>query len=232
MHKGTIIAISWPETLVVKEGKWYDPLMSSLGFIKDNYYKVGHAAMLLIDNQTGKVNYFDFGRYHTPLKMGRVRSEVTDPDLKLCTTAQFDDFENIVNLESILLEVDEMPSSHGDGKTLASVLKEIDYQKAYNKITSMQNKGAIDYGPIVMKGTNCSRFVAQVTRYSTTNWIVKLLLKVPYTVSPSPRSNIRVIKNTIGYYIVENGMVTRTLSFLTKTIFRKRIPALSIVPKN
>jgi len=228
MHKGTIIAISWPETLVVKEGKWYDAPMIFMGFIKDNYYKVGHAAMLLIDNETGNVEYFDFGRYHTPLKMGRVRSVKTDPDLVFTTRAQFDESDNILNLESILLEIDSMPTSHGDGKTLASVLKDVDYDKAFNKINTMQSEGAIDYGPFALKGTNCSRFVAQVSRHSTTNLMVKLLLKVPYTITPSPLSNIRVIKNTFGHYVVQDGVVYQKPS----TIYRKRIPALNYVRKN
>ena len=232
MHKGTIIAISWPETLVVKEGKWYDGLMTFLGFLKDDYYKVGHAAMLLIDNETGHIQYMDFGRYHTPLKMGRVRSEITDPDLKFSTNAQFDEYDCITNLENILVEVDAMPSSHGDGKTLASVLTSIDYDKANNKALSTQNQGVVAYGPIVIKGTNCSRFVAQVSRASTSNWLVKMLLAIPYTVSPSPRSNIRVIKNTIGYYEVDNGVASLKPAYLTSKIFRRKLPVFNIARKN
>jgi len=232
MHKGIIIAISWPETLVVKEGKWYDMPMTFLGFVKNNYYKVGHAAMLLIDNENGNVEYFDFGRYHTPLKMGRVRSVVTDPDLEITTRAQFDEYGGISNLENILLEVDTMPTSHGDGKALASVLTEVDYNKALNKINAIQQKGAVDYGPFALKGTNCSRFVAQVSRHATNNWIVKTLLTIPYTVTPSPRSNIRVIKNTVGYYEVEEGNVLLKPAYLTTKIFRRKLPAFNFARKN
>jgi len=232
LHKGTIIAISWPYTLVVKEGKWYDTPMTYFGFIKDNYYKVGHAAMLLIDSETGHISYMDFGRYHTPMKMGRVRSEITDPDLIFSTKALFDDYGSITNMESILLEVDAMPTSHGDGKTLASVLTDIDYKKAYNKALAIQNKGAVDYGPFVLKGTNCSRFVAQVSRTATNNWLIKALLAIPYTVTPSPRSNIRVIKNTMGYFEIENGNISLKPAYLTTKIFRRKLPAFNFARKN
>ena len=45
-------------------------------------YRVGHSAIILINNELESINYFDFGRYHTPNGFGRVRDEVTDPDLK------------------------------------------------------------------------------------------------------------------------------------------------------
>lgn len=221
MNNGTIIAISWPETLVVKEGKWYDKPMEWIGVVKENHYKVGHAAMLLINHKSGKINYFDFGRYHTPLKKGRVRSEITDPDLKLNIRAMFNEQDKLANLESILHEVDQMPTSHGDGKTLASVLYNVNFDKAQNKILDMQNKEVIDYGPFVIGGTNCSRFVAQVARYATQDFWVKLKLFIPYTVSPTPLSNVKLIKSEVGYYKVENGEVS-VESIIPNNLFKIR----------
>ena len=81
-NSATIIVLAWPDTKVVHEGKWYDIPMRWIGAIKDGHYKAGHAAFLLINNKSGDIQYFDFGRYHTPLKFGRVRSKILIQTLK------------------------------------------------------------------------------------------------------------------------------------------------------
>ncbi len=62
----TIIALAWPDTKVIHEGKWYDTPMKWLGILKDGYYSAGHAAFLLVNHNNNDVHYFDFGRYQTP----------------------------------------------------------------------------------------------------------------------------------------------------------------------
>ena len=78
MQKGTIIVLAWPEGMVKNADSWYDFFLS-----KNGMYRVGHSAIILINNELESINYFDFGRYHTPNGFGRVRDEVTDPDLKI-----------------------------------------------------------------------------------------------------------------------------------------------------
>ena len=63
-----------------------------------------------------------------------------------------------------------------------------------------QEKGAIPYGPFVRNGTNCSRFVATISRKAEPSFLKKLRLKFPFTISPSPKRNVS-IANT-NYYIV------------------------------
>ena len=45
-------------------------------------YRVGHAALILVDKDTGTCSYYDFGRYGTPDGYGRVRNPSDDHDLK------------------------------------------------------------------------------------------------------------------------------------------------------
>ncbi|MDG1476968.1 MAG: hypothetical protein P8Q14_07460, partial [Vicingaceae bacterium] len=153
---GTIIALAWPDTKVVCEGKWYDEPMRWVGAIKDGRYNAGHAAFLLIENATGNIQYFDFGRYHTPIKYGRVRSELTDPDIEMKHSALINK-GLITNLDEILLERYNNKACHGDGKLTASIVKNIDYNKALNKVMKMQAREAIYYGPFEFRGTTCSR---------------------------------------------------------------------------
>lgn len=197
--KGAIIALAWPNTKVTQEGKWYDIPMRWLGFIKNGYYTVGHAAFVLVDFETLEYKYYDFGRYHTPPKHGRVRSYDTDPELKLMTKADIKDGK-IQNIEALMSELQDKKACHGDGELWASSYYTINLEKATNKALAMQNKGTICYGPLNIKGTNCSRFVAQVTKAATTCPFMKIKLTLPYTISASPKFNIRIINNSVKYY--------------------------------
>jgi len=196
--RGTFIALAWPNTQVVKEGKWYDMPMKWLGFVKNGYYKVGHAALLIIDHENGMVNYFDFGRYHTPLKMGRVRDKETDPDLCINTIALFSQQGAILNIDDILNEVADNESNHGEGEMLASLHKGINHNKVMAYAKQMQSKGVIAYGPLVWGGTNCSRFVGRVAREATSNMVISFLLNFPYTFSQTPKSAVRIVALSSG----------------------------------
>ena len=101
---GTLVPLAWPETPAVIEGKWYDTPMKWIGIVKDNKWPVGHAAMLLIDHSNGEVHYMDFGRYHSPIKQGRVRDKYTDPDIEVQTKAIIKN-KQVINLEELLHEL-------------------------------------------------------------------------------------------------------------------------------
>ena len=208
LSKGSIIALAWPETRVIREGKWYDYLTRKLGFLDGDHYVVGHAALVLIDYRDGAAHYFDFGRYHTPLKTGRVRNAFTDPELILKTRCFKKEDGQTQNLELLLSELHTKKATHGDGTLFASEYQEINFDSAYNRAIEMQQKGVIDYGPIHLTGTNCSRFVASIALAGNTDLITSILLRIPYTISPSPRSNIRIISNTPYFYKVEPGRIS------------------------
>ena len=210
---GTLIALAWPETKVIQEGKWYDEPMRWINVIKDGHYNAGHAAFLLIDNATGLIEYFDYGRYHTPMKYGRVRDKHTDPDIEIKLKANFQD-HLITNLDEILFDRYNTKACHGDGKLTASIVKNIDYDKAYNKAKEMQAREAIYYGPFEFTGSTCSRFVAKVVLASTNDWLTKLLILIPYTISATPRSNNKVLNDCSTYLeIVDGKLFSRKSKF-------------------
>jgi len=191
MPNSLAIALAWPETFCKKAGAWYDQPAELLGISKNNFYKVGHSAIVLVNPKNGHCCYFDFGRYHAPLGYGRVRDEVTDHELKINTTALLNKDLDLMNYKDIIDEVQQNPSCHGDGQLYAG-LSLINFQNAYGKAKKMQNQGAINYGPFTHKGTNCSRFVNSILINSCLSPILKLKLISPKTLSPTP---IGIVKN-------------------------------------
>ncbi|MBS1740485.1 DUF6695 family protein [Elizabethkingia miricola] len=195
MRNGIAIALAWPQTLCKNAGAWYDLPMKWLGLNKSNYYKVGHAAIVLINKKTGACHYFDFGRYHAPYQHGRVRSAVTDHDLTMKTKAVIENGE-LCNYWEIVHELFGNTSSHGDGDLHAAYC-EIEFEKAYGKAIAMQQQSPIKYGPFLPKGTNCSRFVNTVILSGNPKWLYKLVLALPKTLSPTPIGNVKSLNNYI-----------------------------------
>jgi hypothetical protein len=194
-HTGFAIAIAWPETWCKQSGAWYDGFINRLGISKHHYYKVGHAALVLIDDKTGRCHYFDFGRYHTPFQHGRARSENTDDGLKMKTRALIsEDKKQILNFEEILTELQQNPECHGEGNIHASYSK-INFEKALAKAEQMQQQSPIRYGPFQYNGSNCSRFVNTALRAGNPNWkeTFKLNFLVPLT--PTPMNNVNSFGN-------------------------------------
>jgi hypothetical protein len=196
-NTGFAIAVAWPETYCKQPGYWYDGLMNLLGFSHNYYYKVGHAALVLINSETNKCQYFDFGRYHTPFKHGRVRSEQTDHSLKINTLANIsNDACSLLNFEEILTELQVNAECHGEGKLHASYCP-VNFEKALNKAYQLQMNSPIAYGPFVDNGTNCSRFVNAciIAGKPTRKFVFKLRANVLLT--PTPLDNINALSNKI-----------------------------------
>ena len=194
MLKDFIIVLAWPEGMVAAAGSWYDKVFSTNG-----KYRVGHSALVLVNSTNNQINYFDFGRYHSPFGFGRVRDSETDPDIILKSKPIISD-NSIDNIEEILLEISNLKATHGHGTLYASILKNIDFNKAFEKAKEIQNMGLISYGPIVLTGTNCSRFVTTIMLASKPNWATRLRLKYPFCLSPSPKRNISIANS--NYYVV------------------------------
>jgi hypothetical protein len=195
VQKDFIITLAWPEGWCAAPGSWYDKIASNNG-----RYKVGHAALVLINSDTKKSHYFDFGRYHTPSGYARARDVETDPELALID-AEIQSGE-LVNIEEILLQLSEMKATHGEGKMYASLLTQINFNKGFLKAKSVQKVGMLPYGPFIRKGSNCSRFVATVIKSSGLSFIKKLRFKYPFSIVPSPKRNVCISNH--HYYIVDN----------------------------
>tara|TARA_B110000211_G_C14000487_1_gene518229 strand:+ start:847 stop:1260 length:414 start_codon:yes stop_codon:yes gene_type:complete len=132
--KDFIIPLAWPESLVRTAEGPYDFIMKSINLCKDDYYKAGHAAFLLIEASTGSVQYFDFGRYITPNKQGRVRSETTDPELTFTLKAEIKN-GNIININELIEYTGQHPDTHGSGTLYTGIHKGVNHQLASLYIT-------------------------------------------------------------------------------------------------
>ena len=194
MQNDFIIVLAWPEGMVAAAGAWYDGILS-----KDGKYRVGHSALVLVNSSTNQLHYIDFGRYHSPFGFGRVRDLETDPDISLKSKPIILG-NSIDNIKEILLEIFNIKATHGHGTLYASILKNIDFNKAYEKAKEIQNRGLISYGPVVLTGTNCSRFVTTIMLASKPHWLTKLRLKLPFCLSPSPKRNISIANSS--YHVV------------------------------
>jgi len=194
-NRGFAIALAWPETLCKQAGAWYDTPMQLLGLCQNNYYKVGHSAVVLVDPESGSCHYFDFGRYHAPYGYGRVRDHETDHELKICTKASIENNCRIENMEAIMTELLKNTSCHGTGKLLASYCQ-IDFNKALAKAKRWQEKSPWKYGPFIWNGTNCSRFVRTIILAGQPEWKYRIGLGLPATVSPTPLWNVRSLDYT------------------------------------
>ncbi|MFC0263733.1 DUF6695 family protein [Fontibacter flavus] len=197
--KGFAIILAWPQTFCKQAGGWYDPILGLLGISKNHYYQVGHAAVVLVNADNGTLHYFDFGRYHTPFGFGRVRSEKTDPDLKMAQKANIS-YGSILNLTEILIELKNRKACHGKGNLYGSLI-EVDFSLAYKKAMYLQQISPIPYGPFVFKGNNCSRFVNDVVRAGKPSFVTWLKLMFPWTFSPTPIGNVKAA----GKYLTING---------------------------
>jgi hypothetical protein len=189
------IALAWPEFYCKQSCSWYDVYTDKLGISKNNFYKVGHAAVLLVDIKNTECKYFDFGRYHAPFQYGRARGEETDHELKFYTKPIFSkDFSTILNYKELLSDLQNNEGCHGEGNLYSSYTK-INFEKAYKKAKEIQDASPVAYGPFVYKGTNCSRFVNTVIRAGEPkfwDWF-KLYFFLPLT--PTPRTNIKALSH-------------------------------------
>lgn len=194
---GFAIAIAWPQTYCKQPGAWYDSITTLLGINHNNYYKVGHAALVLIDSTNLKAHYFDFGRYHSPYQHGRVRSAKTDDELDLKTIPRLNkNATEIENYKEILLELQSNAGCHGEGELHASYCA-IHFTKAYTKVQTMLESEFIPYGPFRANGSNCSRFVnsAILAGHPAVKMQLKLRYKLPFT--PTPISNVRALQHQV-----------------------------------
>ena len=198
MQKDFIIALAWPEGMVVASGAWYDKCFSTNG-----KYRVGHSALILVNAKTNKLHYMDFGRYHTPLGFGRVRDAETDPDVGIPFLAEIDNGE-IKNINKILKEAAYKKANHGEGALYSSVLSGVNFKSAFKYAKQMQNRAAVKYGPFIVNGTNCSRFVSSVIQHSSPGLIKMMRLKFQFCISPSPKRNVSICNR--NFYITnKNG---------------------------
>ncbi len=219
-NSGIILTLAYPDTIVMIADEWYSSYLRYLGVGKKNYVRAGHAALILINKQTGILEYHDFGRYITPEPNGRVRGSTTDGELEFPLKAIIEDGE-IKNLNEILEFLATHPKlTHGDGKMVASVCDAIDYDKARSYITRMQKLEFIRYAAFIKDASNCARFVTDSLIASVTNARIKRKLIKSKGFTPSTVGNV-LIANTKSetYEVSEKG----DISIFTSTVGKENI---------
>lgn len=194
---GFAIAIAWPELYCKQSGGWYEPITQLFGINRNNYYRAGHAALVLIDISNKRCHYFDFGRYHSPFDHGRVRGALTDHELEMKTVPVISkDGNSIDNYEDILNELQLNPACHGEGNIHAAYCL-IDFQAAYDKAIQMQNAHHWPYGPFRYKGSNCSRFVNTTILAGKPDFWQKIRLQWFVPLTPTPLNNVNALNNKV-----------------------------------
>ncbi|MDO5971607.1 hypothetical protein Q4Q35_17520 [Flavivirga aquimarina] len=195
---GIILTLAYPDTIVMVSEEWFSPYLRFIGVGKKNYLRAGHAALVLIDKNTGVLEYHDFGRYITPEPNGRVRGRDTDNELDFPIKADIEN-DRIKNLNDILEFLGTHPKlTHGDGKLVASVCNTVDYKKARAHITSMQKKAFIRYAAFIKDACNCARFVTDALIASVTDLTIKTKLEKSKWFTPSTVGNV-LLADTENY---------------------------------
>jgi Family of unknown function (DUF6695) len=216
-NSGFIITLAYPETVVRVADEWFSPFLRYIGIGKKNYVKAGHAGLVLIDKKTGILEYHDFGRYITAQSTGRVRGKDTDNELDFSLKAEIEDGK-IKNLDEILKFLATNPKIiHGKGKLVASLCDAVNYDKARNYITMMQQRHFIRYGVFIKEASNCSRFVTTTLIASVADASIKKKLIKSTRFTPSTVGNV-VIANTGNciYEVSEEGQIFEFTSSVRK----------------
>ena len=208
VFKDFIIPLAWPEAPVRTAGGHYDKLLEFFKLYRNGYYKAGHAAFLLVNHENGNIDYFDFGRYISPDKNGRARSKETDPEVIFNLKAEIKD-GSIVNLVEIIKAIGAHPQTHGEGTLYAGIQEGVNHTKAIRYIKSVQAAPFTPYGPFVINGTNCSRFVAQTIAKSIKGNGLKFLF--PWYLTPAPLGNIFYSSGKKLYKLDKSGEVIELL---------------------
>ncbi|SKB56800.1 hypothetical protein SAMN05660226_02038 [Parapedobacter luteus] len=190
-YQDLAMVIAWPDKTARGDERWM-ALLKQLRIVKNLNFKVGHAAIILINHQTGSLAYYDFGRYITPRGYGRARDAESDPRLKLFTKAQLSSQGTITNLKAILSELQQMEyATHGGGRLLFSLITGISFSASTRFAQRIIAHGPIQYGAIAKGNNSCSRFVAQVLLAGLpSRHPARKRIALPESFKASPVSNV------------------------------------------
>ncbi|WP_400076866.1 DUF6695 family protein [Winogradskyella sp. R77965] len=212
-----ILTLAYPETIVSHAEEWYSPFLRFLFVGSKKHVRAGHAALVLIDKETGVLEYHDFGRYITSAPNGRVRGRETDFELNFPLIAKIDN-DRITNLNEILKFLATHPKlTHGDGNLYASVCNAVNYDLARTHITKMQNKHFIRYAAFIKDACNCARFVTDTLIASLTNSKIKKKLQNSKWFTPSTIGNVVIADTENDVFVVsEQGEIREFKSSVSK----------------
>ena len=229
-YNGKIIVLAFPDTFVKLSDELMCKILPLVGLGTRTHIKAGHAALVLIENATGKAQYFDFGRYITPPGKGRVRGANTDVELEVPFRADISDEGMLSNLDQFLIWLDAHPDkTHSSGRLVASLCESINYEKANEYILRLQELGSIPYKAFGKEGSNCARFVTETILASTReNHIIKRL-KHNKKFTPSTVGNVEKSASDSVFEVYQGAIKLYNSSALRENLtnyFDKGVPKL------
>lgn len=226
-YTGKIIVLAFPDTFVQLSDELMCKILPLVGLGTRTHIKAGHAALVLIENQSGNAYYYDFGRYITPKGKGRVRGANTDVELEIPFQARVKD-QQLENLEEFLLWLDAHPEkTHGSGRLVASLCEDINFEKALAYIKSLQNQGSVPYKAFGKTGSNCARFVTETILSATDNRAIRKHLAHNKKFTPSTVGNVEKSANSDVFQVLGGKITPYDSTALRENLtnyFDKKVP--------
>ncbi len=220
------IPIAWPDQTARGDEAWMK-VLKKIGLVKNLNFRIGHAAIVLIERKTGAIHYADFGRYITPRGMGRARTTRFDPALRIHTRAEFNEHGEMLNLEELLSEMESLEAyTHGAGRLVGAICEGISFAKALEFAEKTVEQGLIPYGALAPKNNSCSRYVAQILAAGLPKndpRVGKILY--PEFIKPSPMSNVVNAPKNKEIFILSAGKLIKK-TFNRRQSFRFQIQQL------
>lgn len=233
-YNGKIIVLAFPDTFVKLSDELMCKILPLVGLGTRTHIKAGHAAMVLIENATGKAQYFDFGRYITPPGKGRVRGANTDVELEIPFLANICDKGMLNNLDQFLIWLDAHPDkTHGSGRLVASLCETICYEQAFAYIQQLQAQGSIPYKAFGKEGSNCARFVTETILASTKEQHIIKRLNHNKKFTPSTVGNVEKSASDAVFEVFEGKIQPYSSTALRENLtnyFDKGVPKEMTAP--
>ncbi len=223
-HTGAIVILAYPEEFVSMIPAWYRKPLEWIGMVNHGKIAAGHAAMALINKETGDIHYGDFGRYITSFGYGRTRMAATDPDVEFTYKVLFKDGE-IVDKVALFQHIFEHPErTHGGDVMYVSLNQDVDFDACYKFMTTMNKRGSMIYDPFGKGRSNCSRFVFDSILAGMTSDQERKKLRRKNPLTSSPLGNVfhgtkedSYVFTPKGHSIVKN----KSLLVVLKHLFKK-----------
>lgn len=183
------IILSWPDATIRGDEQWM-MFFKKIGIVKNLNFKVGHTGIIIIDHLSGKMRFYDFGRYVTPRGHGRARSEQSDPLLKIDFIAEIKN-KKIHNIEDIVKYLEDIkPVMYGEGRLYFSIVDGINFHQAKEYGDQCVIQGTYPYGAIAKNNNNCSRFITRMLIKASEKYHFWHAINLPETIKSSPISNL------------------------------------------
>lgn len=212
--------LAWPDATIRGDEAWM-MFFKKIGLVKNLNFKVGHTGIVLIERDTGKLYFYDFGRYISPRGHGRARSKDSDPKLRIDIKADIRD-NRIQNLPQIVQHFEKMKDAmQGFGDLYFSIVHGIDFHLGKAFADQWVLRGSYPYGAVARNNNNCSRFITRLLINASKKFHFWHQINFPETIKASPMSN--VVNSSHGKpiytYSTASGLRTLKMGRLTSLLF-------------